>query len=116
MRKGLLALSVIALMMSQISFADDTTMTPVQTDSAPAASAPDNSTGKPCDAIAVACVNSGYNGSWGTGKMFWMDCMKPLLLGKSVEGVTIEQTSVSSCRTIKISEFQNEITELKHVQ
>lgn len=70
---------------------------------------------KPCAAIVKSCLDAGYV-RHATGKQFWKDCMKPLLLGNSVTGVNVNATDVSTCRTAKISKLEQELSDLKAVQ
>ncbi|STX50187.1 Uncharacterised protein [Legionella busanensis] len=66
-----------------------------------------------CDAIAKACRAANFKNK---DKKFWQDCMKPLLLGKKVDGVSIEVTQVSACREKKIAELQQELKEFQEVK
>ena len=71
-------------------------------------------TRKSCTTIATACTDAGYNQT-DTNKPFWQACMKPLILGKTVDGVTIEAGVAKACRTDKISELKSELKELQKV-
>lgn len=68
---------------------------------------------KSCSIIAKACLKAGYDRKKNDHKQFWQDCMKPIILGKTVKGVTIDQTVVKDCRTDKINELQKELDELQ---
>lgn len=71
---------------------------------------------KPCASIVQVCIDAGYTAD-GTGdKRFWNDCMKPLVMGKQVTGVSVNATDVKACRTAKIKKMQNELKELKSVK
>lgn len=67
-----------------------------------------------CDSIAKSCLDAGFTANTGD-KQFWLNCMKPLVMGKTVEGVTVDAVTVKSCRTAKIKEMTKELSELKKV-
>lgn len=69
----------------------------------------------PCDVIAKSCLNAGYDRSDNSNKRFWQDCMKPLLLGKTAEGVTVDSDTVKKCRTDKIDSMKKELKEFQNV-
>lgn len=71
---------------------------------------------KPCATIADACQAAGYVRPATLGKKFWIDCMKPVLLGKTVANVTLDPSVVKACRTNKIVEMQKELKELQSVK
>lgn len=70
---------------------------------------------KPCVAVAKACKRAGYARQEGSGKRFWMDCMKPLLLGQTVKGVNLDADTAKSCRSNKIDRMKKELDELQNV-
>ena len=62
---------------------------------APAQSAPNP---KPCHAIKAACKKAGYYiGGDTIGKGLKENCAKPLLLGQSVPGVTVNPADIQAC-------------------
>jgi len=66
-----------------------------------------------CATIVKSCLDAGYTRDGAEGKQFWMDCMRPLLLGKSVSGVAVAAKDVKACRTAKIAELKRELSEMK---
>jgi hypothetical protein len=100
MRKINLVLALSAALLTQPVLADEMEM----------------SDSKPCATIASACKSAGFTKGGDKGKMFWMDCMKPVVMGQSVKGVTVDAATVKSCRTDKIARMQKEITELQNVK
>lgn len=68
-----------------------------------------------CKVIANACKAAGFERK-SAGKQFWTDCMKPILLGKNVNGVKVDAEQVKSCRMKKIDELQKELKELQDVK
>lgn len=92
-----LALFSIALSNTSLSFANN----PMPMDSS-------------CQAIAKACKTEGY--SRGGDKKFWLDCMRPILLGQSVQGVKTDPAQVKTCRDNKIISLQQELKELQSVK
>lgn len=69
----------------------------------------------PCGAVAKACKAAGFDKK-SNGKKFWMDCMKPLLLGKEVKGVAVDAAQVKACREKKIDRMQKEIKILQDMK
>ena len=67
----------------------------------------------PCASIATACSTAGFVRTDVAGKQFWQDCMKPVILGKLVPGVTVDAATVQSCRMSKIEQLKNELKELQ---
>lgn len=52
-----------------------------------------------CMKIEEACRQAGYSrGHSKEHKNIQKDCMKPILGGKTVEGVTVEQTDIDNCK------------------
>lgn len=68
---------------------------------------------RPCGMIAKSCLDAGYARE-NPNKKFWNDCMKPLLLGKTVEGVTLKSDVIKKCRTDKINEMKKELKEFQN--
>lgn len=75
-----------------------------------------SSDSKPCVTIVKACLDAGFTHQKIDGKQFWNDCMRPLVLGKQVAGITIDANEVKACRAAKISELEQELNELKAVK
>jgi hypothetical protein len=69
-----------------------------------------------CAPIAKACIDAGYKGDATDDKHFWFDCMKPVLLGKTVENVTVDAAVLKKCRAEKIKKMTKELNELKKVK
>lgn len=67
----------------------------------------------PCSNIVKACIDAGYKKSDADDKGFWFDCMKPLVLGKTVKDVTVDPADVKKCRAAKIKMMTEELKELK---
>ena len=72
-----------------------------------------DSSSKPCAVIANACSAAGFVRTETSGKRFWQDCMKPIILGKTVSGVTVDTASVKACRVNKIEELKSELKEIQ---
>jgi hypothetical protein len=68
-----------------------------------------------CSTIAKACIQKGFVRTPTIGKRFWQDCMKPLILGQTVSGVTVDPLVVKTCRMNKIQELKMELNELQKV-
>lgn len=98
MRKAYLAVCLVSLFAASNVFADE-----MANDS------------KPCMQVAKACLSAGYTRQGDNDKKFWVDCMKPLILGQTVKDVTVDSVVVKACRTDKISEMKKELTELQNV-
>ena len=67
---------------------------------------------KPCKNVAQACRAAGFDKS----NKFWSNCMKPVILGKTVKGVNLDPTIVKECRTNKIERMKKELQELESVK
>jgi hypothetical protein len=106
MRKYRIVFALIALLLTQASFANISDM--MTTDS-------DDVTFKQCKDIARACINAGYIKRGVPGKGFWKDCMKPVLLGQTVKGINITSQDAAACRQFKITKMQNELQEFQQV-
>jgi len=70
----------------------------------------------PCVTIVKACLDGGYTRDDSSQKEFWQGCMKPLLLGKTVDSVTVDPAVIKSCRTMKIEEMKKELKELQAIR
>jgi len=70
---------------------------------------------KACDDVAKACLVAGYSESQNTDKRFWIDCMKPLLLGHAINGVNIDPATVKTCRADKIYDLKKELSEFESI-
>jgi hypothetical protein len=69
---------------------------------------------KSCAAVAKACKVAGFTKGDQSNKKFWFNCMKPIILGQTVQGVTIDTTTVKACRTDKIAALKHELKELQN--
>jgi hypothetical protein len=76
----------------------------------------DDFSNKHCDAIADICKQAGFTNEDMGDKSFWFGCMKPLLYGKTVNGLTVDAKEVKECRKAKIAKMQQEIKALKAVK
>jgi hypothetical protein len=53
----------------------------------------------PCKQIEAACKGAGFTkGDHKNGKGLWKDCIKPIMTGGSVAGVTVDATVVQACQ------------------
>lgn len=93
-----------AMMIAQQAFAD----------SANTESSMGSAESKPCATIAKTCLAAGFSRTEVAGKQFWHDCMKPVLLGQSVSGVTIAPADAQSCRAQKIQNMTKELQDLQN--
>lgn len=114
MRHYFRLLPLTTLLISSSVFAD--VMTTSNPSTALAFSEFDNISFKPCENIANACLNAGYERVDQVGKTFWHDCMKPILLGKSAAGAIVTPADAKACRDYKITKLQNELQELQQVK
>ena len=96
MHKIRILLGLAAVLLMQTVFADD-----MSADS------------KPCAMIADACLKAGYTRGDAQDKKFWLDCMKPVIFGKTVAGVTVDPATVKACRVNKIDQMKKELKELQ---
>lgn len=118
MKKILLLSSCLAIGLSTISFADDasSTMTPPDSSNAMKASAPTQAKNRPCLNIAVACENAGYRLSTSMpGKNIWKDCVKPIVGGTAVSGVSAASADIQACKT-KMAQKKMKHMEMKQQQ
>lgn len=68
-----------------------------------------------CKVIAKACKNAGFKRKEGSGKEFWHNCMKPVIMGQQVKGINVPADQIKSCRDSKIAAMQEELKELQSV-
>lgn len=66
-----------------------------------------------CSAIAKTCIKHGFSRNDHKGKQFWLDCMRPLIMGQSVKGVTVSADTIRTCRDEKIAELKHELSDLE---
>jgi len=113
MRKSTILITLLTLISTQTLLADTTTT--VTTPSATSSSASDLSS-KQCEGIAKACKSAGYTREGASsGKQFWADCMKPILLGQTVAGVSITADDATACRQQKVENMKKELEQLQQV-
>lgn len=105
MRRGYIVSLIMALFLSQSTFADVNTMDSMS----------NSQMDKSCKTIVKACLSAGYTKRDGSSKGFWTDCMHPILLGKQVKGVNVSTQDATDCRKGKIDEMQKLLDELKAV-
>jgi hypothetical protein len=103
MRKSSIVLVFTAIFSMSSVFADETIGMTSDSDS------------KPCATIAAACLSAGFVRSESSDKKFWKDCMKPIVLGHSVTGVSVDAETVKACRTSKIQQLKQELKQLESV-
>ena len=106
MRKMRIILSLLALVLTQSVFADEGMMMGGD---------------RPCAAVARACMDAGYGKKMGMGmgmkgNGFWMECMKPIMMGQSVKGVNVDAATAKSCREHRIEEMQKDLKDLQSVK
>jgi hypothetical protein len=99
MRKVRIALVLATILAAQPLFAEDMDM---------------SSGGKACAAIAKACLSAGFARET-PDKMFWQDCMKPILLDQPVLGVDVDAATVKTCRSNKIVELKKQLQEFEKI-
>ncbi len=66
---------------------------------------------KPCMRVAKACMNAGYVPHDPGNKKLGVNCVKPLVEGKTVSGVTVDANTLTSCRAKNKSEIKKEVEE-----
>lgn len=69
---------------------------------------------KSCAVIAKACMKAGYVRRETSNKRFWQNCMKPIILGRTVPGVTVNTSTVRACRADKIHQLKKELREFRN--
>jgi hypothetical protein len=69
---------------------------------------------KACSTIVDACKKAGYNRGDNNDKRFWVDCMKPIIMGKSVKDVTVDPATIKQCRTDKIADMKKQMNEFEN--
>lgn len=102
MRKHVL-IGLAAFLSTQAIFAADAQDTTLSPDA------------KPCAVVAQSCLNAGFVRDGAPGKRFWEDCMKPLLMGQTIQGITIDANVAVTCRTNKINQLKQELQDLQSV-
>lgn len=70
---------------------------------------------KACKTIADACKKAGYERAENASKKFWQDCMRPVVMGKTVKDVPVDPAVVKQCRTDKIADLKKQLTEFEGV-
>lgn len=70
---------------------------------------------KACMTVVDACKKAGYVKGDNGDKRFWMDCMKPVIMGKSVKGVSVDSATIKQCRTDKIADMKKQMKEFESV-
>lgn len=100
MGKTLITLISMAILSTQPVFADEM-------------AGGEMSEGTACAAIAKSCLSAGFTRDPSATKKFWQDCMKPIILGKTVAGVTIDHSVAKTCREHKIEQLKHELKELQ---
>ncbi len=51
-----------------------------------------------CLNIASACEDAGYRMKQETGKNIWKDCLKPIIAGQTISGVTVDPQDIQICK------------------
>lgn len=105
MRKFRLMLAIAATLTSAQVLADTTTTSTTTTTT--------TLSDKSCEAIANACTAAGYTRGDAGDKKFWFNCMKPIMLGQAVDGVTVDAATVKACRDNKTEELTKELQEIQ---
>lgn len=67
-----------------------------------------------CATIAKACLAAGFDRTT-PNKKFWQDCMKPIIMNQTVQGVTIDPATAKDCRINKIDQLKKELEEFQKV-
>lgn len=105
MKKTLLLSSclIVSMGISFNSYADTTsTTTSTSSTSSLANSNLPESKNRPCLNIAVSCESAGYTLSKKVpGKNIWKNCVKPILAGQTIDGVTASADDIKACKTKK---------------
>jgi hypothetical protein len=68
---------------------------------------------KPCATIVKSCMDAGYTREDSGDKKLWKNCLKPIILGKAVSGVNVDDSVVKSCRIHKIKKMKTELKEFQ---
>lgn len=103
MYKMRIVLASLALLSAQHIFAETSQNASSDSDMTP----------KPCLSIVKACKKAGFTRHGQEGKRFWKDCMKPLILGQTVTGVTLDAQVGQACRAAKVEELKAKLQELQ---
>lgn len=96
MRKIHIALASMAMLLSSSVFAD-------------------HMDSKACMSVVDSCKKAGYVKEDKGDKRFWQDCMKPVVMGKTVKGVDVSMDTVKQCRKDKIVELKKKLQEFESV-
>lgn len=75
----------------------------------------DHMDSKACKMVVESCKKAGYERSENGDKRFWQDCMKPVLMGKTVKGVDVSADTVKQCRSDKITELKQKLKDFESV-
>ena len=93
--QNILMIAVMALVFSGVSYADST---------APAQSSKGV---HPCQQIEQACSAAGFvKGEAKEGKGLFKNCMKPIMSGQQVQGVSIDPSLVPACQAKRAAHQQ----------
>lgn len=71
---------------------------------------------KPCMNIAAACEKAGFRISGPSGKSIWPDCVKPILAGQTVNGVTPNPADVQACKEKKAQRKMQHMQNMQNMQ
>lgn len=71
---------------------------------------------QPCLELTKACMEAGYIRREHGNKKIWENCMKPILMGQTVNGVKIAASAVNTCREQKIKRLRAQIQELQKMK
>ncbi len=104
MRKIHIVLILAAVFSTQPIFADNQNTSNIS-----------SSGSKSCATIVNACLAAGFVRTATPNKRFWQDCMKPIIMGQTVQGVTIDSATVKDCRINKINQLKKELEEFQKV-
>jgi hypothetical protein len=67
-----------------------------------------------CKTVAKACMAAGFQKGEDSTKKFWQDCMKPVLMGKPVQGVTVDPKVAEACRAAKMDKMKGEMQDFQN--
>lgn len=99
MRKIRIVIMLVAMISAHQVYADDLAST--------------THGGKPCETIASACLDAGFVKTESADKGLWRNCMKPIILGKTVANVKVDAYVAHACRMNKIDEMKIELKEFQ---
>ncbi len=73
------------------------TPAPAGANTLPSASSVNDS--HPCHSLKQACENAGFvKGGYKQGNGLYKDCLKPIMQGQTVKGVTVNPSDVAACK------------------